>query len=269
MHRLLEIVAGNPEGCPEPDVAIAASRWGATGLLNLEGVPIARAQAALARLLEFGRGTLAVKLDAAGAAALAAALPDRLALVVLTTSAYAEWPALARALAGHGRRIFCECTSEEQARFAVTLNIDGLVAKGGEAGGYVGEETTFVLVQRLLGLGLPVFAAGGISPHTAAACQVAGCAGVVIDAALALTRESKLPAALRAAVERTEGDDTACVGAEIGERFRLHRKPGARLVEELEARERELAGLPREAARAAWREEIGGRRDTANPAPLL
>jgi acyl transferase domain-containing protein/NAD(P)H-dependent flavin oxidoreductase YrpB (nitropropane dioxygenase family) len=269
MHRLLEIVAGNPEGCPEPDVAIAASRWGATGLLNLEGVPIARAQAALARLLEFGRGTLAVKLDAAGAAALAAALPDRLALVVLTTSAYAEWPALARALAGHGRRIFCECTSEEQARFAVTLNIDGLVAKGGEAGGYVGEETTFVLVQRLLGLGLPVFAAGGISPHTAAACQVAGCAGVVIDAALALTRESKLPAALRAAVERTEGDDTVCVGAEIGERFRLHRKPGARLVEELEARERELAGLPREAARAAWRAEIGGRRDTADPAPLL
>src|SRR5688572_24305952 len=153
MHHLLEIVAGNPEGCPDPGVAIAASRWGATGLLNLEGVPSATAQAALARLLEFGRGTLAIKLDAPAGDALAAALPDRVALVILATSAYAEWPALARVLAGDGRRILCECTSEEQARFAATLDVDGLVAKGGEAGGYVGEETTFVLVQRLLSLG--------------------------------------------------------------------------------------------------------------------
>jgi acyl transferase domain-containing protein len=260
MHRLLEIAAGNLEGCFDPDVAIAASRWGATGLLNLEGARGTRARQAIARLLEYGRGVLGIKLDAEAAEALASALPGRLSLVVLSTSASAEWPALVRMVAGDGRRIFCECTSEEQARFAATLGIGGLVAKGGEAAGYVGEETTFVLVQRLLGLGLPVFAAGGISPHTAAACQVAGCAGVIVDAALALARESKLPAALQAAVERSEGDDTVCVGAEIGERFRLHRKPGSRLVEELEARERQLAGLSRDAARAAWRQEIDGRR---------
>ena len=230
--------------------------------------PVA-AQAALARLLEFGRGTLAIKLDAPAGDALAAALPDRVALVILATSAYAEWPALARVLARNGRRILSECTSEDQARFAVTSTSTVLSRRAGKPAGDVGEETTFVLVQRLLGLGLPVFAAGGISPHTAAACQVAGCAGVIIDAALALTRESKLPAALRAAVERTEGDDTACVGAEIGERFRLHRKPGSRLVEELEARERQLAGLPREAARAAWRAEIDTRRGDASPVALL
>ena len=225
-------------------MAIAASRWGAAGLLNLEDVAPDQARSALDRLLTFGRGALGVKLDASlGGRAIAASLPDAVSLVVLATSAAAEWPALVTALRRPGRRVLCECTSEEQARLAIAAGVDGVIAKGGEAGGHVGDETTFVLVQRLIGCGVPVWAAGGIGLHTAAACRVAGCAGIVIDAALALTRESTLPPLVRAALERSEGDDTACVGAALGDLFRFHRKGGSRLAEQLQMRERELAAL--------------------------
>ena len=36
---------------------------------------------------------------------------------------------------------------------------------------------------------LPIYAQGGIGPHTAAACAVGGAAGVVLDSQLALVRE--------------------------------------------------------------------------------
>ena len=53
--------------------------------------------------------------------------------------------------------------------------------------------STFVLLQRLLagdGPGVPVWACGGIGPHTAAAAVAGGAAGVVLDVQLALLEES-------------------------------------------------------------------------------
>ena len=263
-----ELLAGNLQGCPDPSVPIAASRWGATGLLNLEGAPADRARAALDRFLAFGRGALAIKVDGAVAKVTTASSSDAIGLIIFSTTTSAEWPALVPAARRIARRVLCECTSEEKARLAVAAGASGVVAKGNEAGGFVGEETTFVLVQRLIGCGLPVWAAGGISLHTAAACRVAGCAGVVIDAALALTRESTPPPSLRAVIERTEGDDTACVGAALGDLFRLHRRIGVRLVEQLQGLEQRLAAMPAQDAIRAWREELRVRMNPAGSAPL-
>ncbi|HEY6361241.1 MAG TPA: SDR family NAD(P)-dependent oxidoreductase [Vicinamibacterales bacterium] len=264
-----ELLAGNLQACPDAGVAIAASRWGATALLNLEDVPLDRARAALDRLLAFGRGPFGVKLDASAAArSVAASLPDAVRLVVLSTSASPEWPALVGGVRRDARRVLCECTSEEQVRLAIAAGADGVVAKGGEAGGHVGDETTFVLVQRLIGCGLPVWAAGGIGLHTAAACRVAGCAGIVIDAALALTRESSLPSALRAAIERSEGDDTACVGGSLGDLFRLYRRGGSRLLEQLNTREQELGALAPDEAISAWRAELSAGIDLADASAI-
>ena len=264
-----DVLAGNLQGCPDAGVAIAASRWGATGLLNLEGLAEAPARAALARLTAFGRGTLGVVLDASNAGqAIAASLPAEVRVVLLSTTASAAWASLVGVLRSDARRVLCQCTSEEQARLAVAAGADGIVAKGGEAGGHVGEETTFVLIQRLIGCGVPVWAAGGIGLHTAAACRVAGCAGIVIDAALALTRESSLPPALRAAIERSEGDDTSCVGASLGDLFRLFRRTGSRLVEQLQQREQQLAALDPEEAVSAWRTELRARIDPADAAAI-
>src|SRR5262249_39253490 len=87
-----ELIAANVMGRPDAGVGIAASRWGATGVVNLEGIEdVVVARHAAARLLQFGRGRLGVKLDAAdpqadAIAAFGAALPDQINLLILTAA---------------------------------------------------------------------------------------------------------------------------------------------------------------------------------------
>ncbi|GAA3925783.1 hypothetical protein GCM10023085_03800 [Actinomadura viridis] len=124
-----------------------------------------------------------------------------------------------------GRRLLIEVVDPAEAAEAVRrfggsagprgVTLHGLIARGGEGGGRVGDLTTFVLLQRLLGDGrvnVPVWASGGIGPHGAAAAVAGGAAGVVLDAQLALVREMDLPADVAAAVAAMDGGDTRVVG---------------------------------------------------------
>ncbi|MFN8012168.1 MAG: SDR family NAD(P)-dependent oxidoreductase [Holophagaceae bacterium] len=115
-----------------------------------------------------------------------------------------------------------QVTGLAEARAAEAAGASGLVAKGCEAGGRVGELTTFVLLQALAGTtGLPVWAQGGVGLHTAAACLAGGARGVVLDAQLALARESGLGPEVRALVGAMDGSETAVV-----EGYRIHVRPG-------------------------------------------
>ncbi len=100
-------------------------------------------------------------------------------------------------------RVGVVITSVQEAKDATEAGADVLLAKGHEAGGVVGEETSFILLQHLRAANcrLPIFAWGGIGFHTAAACRVAGSSGVVLDWQLSLTQESPLPAGVRKQLE--------------------------------------------------------------------
>ncbi|MGI5208173.1 beta-ketoacyl synthase N-terminal-like domain-containing protein [Spirillospora sp. CA-108201] len=105
----------------------------------------------------------------------------------------------------------------------------GLVARGREAGGRVGELTTFVLLQHLLADtdllvdgAVPVYAAGGIGPHSAAAAVAGGAAGVVLDVQLALVREAETPTGVAARLAAMDGTETAVVDG-----HRVDQGPGA------------------------------------------
>jgi len=106
-------------------------------------------------------------------------------------------------------RVLVEVTSVAQARAAARDGAHGVIAKGNEAGGPVGELSTFVLLQAVLAadLGVPVWAWGGIGVHTAAAAVAAGATGVVLDSQLALLAESDLPADVTARLERMDGSE--------------------------------------------------------------
>ncbi|HEY6034627.1 MAG TPA: beta-ketoacyl synthase N-terminal-like domain-containing protein, partial [Kofleriaceae bacterium] len=106
------------------------------------------------------------------------------------------------------RRVLAQVTSVDEARIAIDAGASGVIAKGMEAGGRIGDETTFVLVQRLVALGAPVWAQGGIGEHTAAACIAGGATGVVLDSQLALVRESSLSVPVRAAIAAMDGSET-------------------------------------------------------------
>ncbi|MGH3999062.1 MAG: nitronate monooxygenase, partial [Pseudonocardiaceae bacterium] len=203
----------------------------------------------------FGRHRCGVRLDPLHedtADAVIAVLRPPIELVVLTPTAPDLLRRRADLLRAADVELWLEVTTVADAKLAADLGANAVIAKGNEAGGRVGETTTFVLLQQLLAeIELPVWAHGGIGEHSAAACAAAGAAGVVLDAQLALTRESRLPPGIRADLARMDGSETVCLGQEIGERYRAYGRPGTPAVEELRRLERTLG--TEETDRMAWR----------------
>jgi acyl transferase domain-containing protein/NAD(P)H-dependent flavin oxidoreductase YrpB (nitropropane dioxygenase family)/NAD(P)-dependent dehydrogenase (short-subunit alcohol dehydrogenase family) len=140
------------------------------------------------------------------------------------------------------KKVFREVISQKEADEAIQAGADGLVAKGNEAAGRVGTETTLVLVQRLCAQArLPVWAFGGIGPHGAGACRIAGASGIVLQDELALAEEASIPEPLRSRIAVMDGTETVCLGELIGWRYRVHRQEAAPLVRELQ--DLEFAGV--------------------------
>src|SRR5205807_5167529 len=160
----------------------------------------------------------------AGCPLLPSDLPDTVDTVLLAPDA--PWQLRD---AGGGRRILLEVTSPEEVP-GPGSGADGLVARGSEGGGLAGELSTFVLLQRLVagtGVGLPVWAAGGIGLHTAAGAIAGGATGVVLDVQLALTKEAceNLPGDVAAALRSMDGSETVVAGGR-----RVYRRPGPELT---------------------------------------
>ena len=198
-----------------PDLALlhAAARSGAIAVLNLEAIDSAGAEGLVAEFIRGKAGRIGIRLNtAADVDALPAGALESFDVVIMRADLAHERPDTVRAAQSRRCRVLLECCTFDEADAGTDLRVDGLIAKGQEAGGRVGDETTFVLVQRLLaGRAMPVFAHGGVGIHTAPACFAAGCAGVVLDAQLVLARESSLPASIKRAVERMTGDETVPV----------------------------------------------------------
>ncbi len=209
------VVGIGPCGIPNARLAAAVGRGGGTGVVDL-GTGGRAAREALALAAEWLPDGFGVRcgqgcaLEPAELAELIGIGPGKVDLVVLGSGA----PWGVDELAATGCRVLVEVTDVAEAHAARTAGAHGLIAKGSEAGGPVGELSTFILLQRLLtelGLDLPVWAAGGIGEHTAAAAVIGGAAGVVLDTQLALLPEAELPEEIRAALRAMDGSETVVV----------------------------------------------------------
>ncbi|GAA0601922.1 type I polyketide synthase [Kutzneria viridogrisea] len=185
-----------------PSAALCAAVTAAGGLGVLD---LGTAEPHELELLEAGSAVRVTE----GCALTPAVLDERVDTVVLGRNS--PW----RIEEVHGwRLVLAEVTSVAEAVAAVRAGADGLIARGNEAGGQVGELGCFVLVQKILGderIGVPVWACGGIGPNTAAAAVVGGATGVVLDVQLALLPESELPEDLRTAIATSDGTNTSVV----------------------------------------------------------
>ena len=234
----------------EPSIAISAIQAGHCGIFDLEFADFrdARTAAALRRFATSCTGALGLRLrggDRLAIEALPAAVLDRLGTVILTP---AEKPTLLHVVEWLRKRrpahlrILLEVVAPEEAKLAEAVQCDGIIAKGNEAAGRIGESTSFILLQRLRGVTeLPVWAHGGIGLHTIAAAYVAGAVGVVLDQQLLLTRESALPPMIKRALARMDGSETQCLGDEFGAGYRIFAGPGSAAFNDINQTVRGLA----------------------------
>jgi acyl transferase domain-containing protein/NAD(P)H-dependent flavin oxidoreductase YrpB (nitropropane dioxygenase family)/NAD(P)-dependent dehydrogenase (short-subunit alcohol dehydrogenase family) len=261
------LIALTLPGSSDPSVAIAASRAGEIGVLDLQYFSDeGKARAALSRLARYGASRrCGIRLEA-GAQVFAQDiidnLPAKIGCVILVPTETDALRELVQRLREQDLTILLETTSLEEARLGEELGVQALIAKGHEAGGRVGEETAFILSQQLLAqCSLPVLVQGGIGLHSAAACYEAGAAGVVLDAQLALVHESPVPESIKASIARMDGSETICLGANLGEAYRLYHRPGLSANEELRRVASSLAeqALSKDELLAAWRREMRAR----------
>jgi acyl transferase domain-containing protein/NAD(P)H-dependent flavin oxidoreductase YrpB (nitropropane dioxygenase family)/NAD(P)-dependent dehydrogenase (short-subunit alcohol dehydrogenase family) len=205
-----------PFEAPDARLAIAFARAGGLAILDL-GRDAAIADAALKsvanRASQFGirilnRAEFSVDRE----------LPKNVSVIVVDAR---DARACAFAIAS-GRVVLVEVTSLDEATVATSMGAHGIIAKGSEAGGYVGGETSFVLLQHLVGkIALPIWVRGGIGIHTAAACIAAGARGVVLDSQLALLAESSLSSSVREALRAMDGSETTQLS-----NHRVYARPG-------------------------------------------
>ncbi|MFJ5264828.1 SDR family NAD(P)-dependent oxidoreductase [Streptomyces sp. NPDC088387] len=186
-------------------LAAAVTRAGGLGTLDL-GTGDRRAREALARLCRWVGGPVGVRIGADCRITPGDLPTDRPLTVVLASDS--PWR-IADVPGEH--RVLAEVTSLDQALEATRGGAHGLIARGNESGGRVGELSTFVLLQHLLAdptVDLPVWACGGIGPHTAAAAVAGGAVGVVLDSQLALLAESSVPEAVAVSLRSMDGSET-------------------------------------------------------------
>ena len=133
-----------------------------------------------------------------------------------------------RAIQKTGRVGLAEVTSKVEVRRAIAGGVAGLIVAGNEAGGWGGAESAFVLMQVALAEGqTPVWVRGGIGPHVAAGCVAAGAAGVVLDGALLLARESPLGPDWRERIARWDGSETTVIAPRAATGMRVFALPGS------------------------------------------
>ncbi|HEY2841651.1 MAG TPA: beta-ketoacyl synthase N-terminal-like domain-containing protein, partial [Pirellulales bacterium] len=258
-----------PAPLADPAVAIAACRAGARGTIDLEYTSdVGKVRQALTRLARYTDRPYGVKVGVRGGPILSALLAERapgLGWVVFAGGDHAELADWINHCRAAGLQVFLEATDVVEMRRGAELGVDGLILKGHEAGGRVGEETSFILIQRWfsqVALELaeppPVWVQGGVGLNTAAACVAAGAQGVVLDSQVLLSREANWPEATRNWIRSFDGSQTALFGATRGQRLRIAQWPrsplGARLASEAQRLEVEFADPA--ARRLAWHDAI-------------
>ena len=112
--------------------------------------------------------------------------------------------------------VLAQVCSVAEAQKALAAGASGLIAKGQESGGRVGQESSFVLLQRLVVLAaeqagdqqpVPVWCQGGIALNTTAGAFAGGAHGVVVDSILAAFPESSLPQEIKTQVLNMDGSE--------------------------------------------------------------
>lgn len=247
MHAFRFLVY-TPVGHADPALAIAASRAGGIGVFNGEwhrdGQTVV---AGLDKLAKYAGNPYGVKLGTASPQDLfddiLARIQTGLRWLIVESDLADRCRETLHAFRSAGGNVLLELSAWQPEFREIVAGCDGCIVKGHEAGGAVGEETCFILLQKLLeSQDKPVYVRGGIGLHSASACFAAGAAGVVLDNQLLLMKESVLKDRLQPLLEGLAGNETTLIGDPANGRYvRLFERPGYQTLKLLKEEAHQLA----------------------------
>lgn len=246
-----------------PGLAVATARAGAVawldaGLCSSSSLPLARRNLRSFLDLAPEESVVGILLRGEQIDTLYPLLEDlaprrhRIAFCEATAAELAE--VAGRLPAGAPRELWATVTSLEAA-LDLASSVDGLIACGQECGGFVGEDSAFILAQKLsaAALGVPFHLRGGIGLHTVGACMLAGAAGVVLDDQLWLMPESPLSPLWRRYLREADGQEAVMLGDDLGLRCRVFFRRDLEGACRLRSVAEELARAPHDEAGRPWR----------------
>ncbi len=266
--RRCDILVLTPPTVLDPSIAIAACRAGAKGTLDLEYCDDpSRAIEVIRHLEKFTTSEFGIKVGVGGVAHLEKLFgdfPARLKWVLFAADASGDLQRTAGLLREQNVDILIEATCLKEIETAAKCEPSGIVLKGHESGGRVGDDTAFILIQQWqrwrttqTNQHVETWVQGGVGTHTAAACAAAGVRGVVLDTQLLLTRESPLDDGERQSLEACDGSESLCIGAELGTTYRVLSRPGAVLADVLVKDFKNIQSLDApEEQHATWRKTV-------------
>ncbi|MGK7903839.1 MAG: beta-ketoacyl synthase N-terminal-like domain-containing protein [Hormoscilla sp.] len=228
----------SPISMSHPGIAVATTRAGGVGILDGEFCHDRdRSIANIEKLLELVNQTEAVGLRLRGDQInddyqILERLGDRVHyLIISEVREIGDIKALVR----EGRKILIEITDAVEASVIREDIIDGIIAKGHESGGWVGEDSAYILLQKLREkTSLPIYVQGGIGIHTAAACRGAGASGIVLDDQLWLMPESPMPESWQKHLANLNGQEAITIGERLNASCRVLSRPGFEAIENLQ-----------------------------------
>lgn len=113
--------------------------------------------------------------------------------------------------------VIAQVVSIAEAKQAIADGAAGLVLKGSESGGRVGEYSAYILLQQIIDIateaGIPIWVQGGIGMNTSAAVIAGGAHGVLLDSQLSLLTESTLPVETKSIITKMDGSEVLVKGA--------------------------------------------------------
>ena len=200
-----EAVCGNviwilsPFERPDVPLACAAAKAGAFPVLHL-----GRNQ----RIAQEAVDELGSRLDAFGVCLADGVdweipLPDKVSTIIL------PW-GMTRPQSSPAEIVW-QVRTPEEAIAALETHPTTMVLKGCESGGIVGEDSAFILFQKLLpacrDAGVSIYVQGGVGVHTGSAYRALGASGVVLDSQMALFPDCGLPQEVKKALKRISGPE--------------------------------------------------------------
>ena len=249
--KTFQIIALTPPGLSDPSIAIAACRAFELGVLNLEYTNnVNDAMYAINKMAKYSINNCGIRLDGNLKdffKKVTTNLPKQVTTVILAGSPKQLLNKnilnkQVQALKKMNLKILFEAISVKQAQIAHKAGVNGIIAKGNETGGWVGEETTSILLQRIKSeiSSLPVLVYGGIGLYSAAAYYTAGVSGLVLDSQLWLAKESTISASVLNTISTMDGSKTICLGENINAPYRIYARTGFEAVNNLKTVEKDL-----------------------------